>query len=198
MHATTRYIQEALRKPPIKPFLYREAYELSKSGRLWRKLSGKDCYIFASTVSAIKTNDELTKAYEAFTKGDLTTFKEFADIRFKVSTIRQMQKWIRKPTFRFTSSRSTIAEGSTPALAARALSKRCASTRSWYLAYRPSVWRATRLMPFPRRSRKRRKSVALRRRPRKHRKRSDDHVLQKRKTDTQLLTRALSQSDVTP
>lgn len=84
------FLQEASAKPPIKPHVYRDAYELSKSGCLWRKLDGRDCFIFASTASKIKSKEELAQAFEAYTKGNLTTFKEFSDLRFKVRLRKQI------------------------------------------------------------------------------------------------------------
>lgn len=67
--------------------MYNEAYRLSKSPRVWRKITNKDLYVFASEASKIRTKEDLATAFEKFEKGELESFKEFKEIRFKVSTV---------------------------------------------------------------------------------------------------------------
>lgn len=70
--------------PKISPSVFAEAYKLSKSDRMWRKMEAGDRYIFASASSGITTQDELAAAYNEAVRS-FSSFKEYEANRFKVA-----------------------------------------------------------------------------------------------------------------
>ncbi|KAH7725260.1 hypothetical protein AAVH_07053 [Aphelenchoides avenae] len=80
--------EEVSIKPDPKPYQYKDAFSMSKSGRLWRKLEGDDIYVFASSESKIKSQEELAASYDKFMNGELESFGDFKDTRFKLISAR--------------------------------------------------------------------------------------------------------------
>ncbi|KAH7708232.1 hypothetical protein AAVH_24520 [Aphelenchoides avenae] len=74
--------------PEAKPYVFKEAYELSKSGRIWQKIDGQDTYVFASEGAHIGNKEDLAAAYAEFMNIELNNFDDFKKTRFKVHVVR--------------------------------------------------------------------------------------------------------------